>query len=187
MPAACLFSYTIMIYLKRLHRTNSLNTKQCPVGLSTRIIPQVSPFLPKCPLLWWCFVVPVRCGLSPFPLNLYWKPWRWGEIITQQPKIYYFPPPEKSLLVDLHLLLSKVSILPHQISIFMQSHYGSFICSCSHFCCTIFFNVRLYAMPYQFWLINVCWMLYLAWQKQWMVKALPSKNPTPVWISWLVS
>ena len=88
LPAACIFSYTIMTYLKKLHGTNSLNTKQCPVGLSTRIIPQVSPFLPKFPLLCWCFVAPARCGLSPFPLNLYGKPWRWGEIITQEPKIY---------------------------------------------------------------------------------------------------
>ena len=38
-------SYTIMTYLKKLNGTKSLNTKQCPVGLSSRIIPQESPFL----------------------------------------------------------------------------------------------------------------------------------------------
>ena len=44
-PVAC--SYTIMIYLKKLDGTKSLNTEQCPTGLSPKIIPQVSPFLPK--------------------------------------------------------------------------------------------------------------------------------------------
>ena len=37
---------------------------------------------------------------------------------TQQPKIYLFSSAEKSLLINLHLLLSKVSLLPHQIVVF---------------------------------------------------------------------
>ena len=36
-------------------------------------------------------------------------PWGWGENSTQQPKIYSFPPPEKSTSQNLHLPLSKVS------------------------------------------------------------------------------
>ena len=66
LPVACIFSYIIMIYLKKLDRTKTLNTKQCPAGLSPRIIPHITPFLPKWPLLWCCFVGPTLCGLSPF-------------------------------------------------------------------------------------------------------------------------
>ena len=51
LPVMCIFSYTIMTYLKNLEGTKSLNTKQFPAGLSPRIMHQVSPFLPKCPLL----------------------------------------------------------------------------------------------------------------------------------------
>ena len=40
LPEACIFSNTIM-NLKRLVRTKSLNTRQCPVGLSPRIIPHL--------------------------------------------------------------------------------------------------------------------------------------------------
>ena len=47
LPAACIFSYAIMTYLKDLDGSKSLNAKQCPAGLSPRIITQVSPFLPK--------------------------------------------------------------------------------------------------------------------------------------------
>ena len=34
-----IFSFTIMTYLKRFIGVKSLNKKQCPVGLSSRIIP----------------------------------------------------------------------------------------------------------------------------------------------------
>ena len=61
-----------------------------------------------------------------------------GENTTQQPKIYSFFPPEKSPLMDLHLSLSKVSFLPHQIAIFMLSPFASFISTCTHFCCIVF-------------------------------------------------
>ena len=47
LPAACIFSYPIMTYLKMLHGDMSLNTQQCPAGLSSRIIPQVSLLLQK--------------------------------------------------------------------------------------------------------------------------------------------
>ena len=44
---ACIFSYTIMAYLKNLDGTKSLNTKQYPAGLPPRIIPQTFLLLPK--------------------------------------------------------------------------------------------------------------------------------------------
>ena len=45
---ACVFSYTINIYLKKLVETISFNTKHCLVRLSPRIIPPISPtFLPE--------------------------------------------------------------------------------------------------------------------------------------------
>ena len=67
---ARIFSYTIMIYSRKLNGTKSLNTKECPAGLSPRIIPQVSPFLQQKmspPLL--------ECVLPLVPLNLYGKRW----------------------------------------------------------------------------------------------------------------
>ena len=80
-----------MTYLKTLDGTTPLNTKQYPAGLSPWIIPQVSPFLPKCPLLWCCFVAPTLCGLSSLPLNLYGKLWGWGEILPNNQKFTHFP------------------------------------------------------------------------------------------------
>ena len=56
-------------------------------------------------------VAPTRRGLSTLPLNLIRNP-------TQQSKIYSFSPSEKFPLIDLNLLLSKVSFIPHQIEIF---------------------------------------------------------------------
>ena len=39
LPAVCIFSHTVMIYVKKYNGTKSLNTKQYPAGLSPRIIP----------------------------------------------------------------------------------------------------------------------------------------------------
>ena len=86
----------------------SLNTKQCPAGLPLRII----------------------------YLNLYGKHWRWGRIPANSQK--YTNIPEKLFLINLHLPLSKVSFLLHQIAIYISSPYTSFICSCSHCCCITF-------------------------------------------------
>ena len=89
LPPACIFSHAVMTYLERLVGTKFLNTKQCPAGLSPRIIPH---FLPK-------------------PS---WEILRMGENPTLQPKIYSFPLTKKSPLINLHLKLSKVSsFLPH--------------------------------------------------------------------------
>ena len=84
-----------MTYLKKLIGTKSLNTEQCPAGLSPRIIPHYLP-----------------------PKHL-WETLGMGKNLTQQPKIYWFPPPEKFPLINLLLSLSKMSFLPHQIVIFI--------------------------------------------------------------------
>ena len=81
-------------------KTKSLNPKPCPAGLFPRIICQPSPFLPKmsqncCTHKVWT-VLP-----SPEPL---WVTLGMEKNPTQQPKIYSFPPSEKSPLIDLNLL-----------------------------------------------------------------------------------
>ena len=78
-PMTCIFSYTILIYLKNLDLTKSLNTKQCPAGLSPRIIHQLSPFLLKMslPLMLLCSTHHVWTVL--LPLNLHWEPWGWSK------------------------------------------------------------------------------------------------------------
>ena len=45
MPLAGIFSFTIMTYFEKFIGIKSLNTNQCPTGLSSRIIPcpSVSP------------------------------------------------------------------------------------------------------------------------------------------------
>ena len=53
--------------------------------------------------------------LSTEPL---WETLEMEENPTQHPKMYSFPPSEKSPLIFLNLLLLKVSFLPHQIAIF---------------------------------------------------------------------
>ena len=61
--AAYIFSNTIMINLKKLIRNISLNTKQCPAGLSPRII----------------------------PLNSYGKPWGWERMPGYSQKFTHSP------------------------------------------------------------------------------------------------
>ena len=97
LPVACIFSYTIMTYLKKLDGTKTLNRKQCPAGLSPRIIPHITSFLPKWPLLWCCFVGTTLCGLSPLRLNLCGKHWIWGEILHNNHKFTHFPHQKSSL------------------------------------------------------------------------------------------
>ena len=77
-----IFSYTIMTFSKKLARTKSLNTQQCP-GLSSRIIPRVSHMLPKLSPLWCGFVAPARCGLPTFLR----KPCGNGENLNKQLKL----------------------------------------------------------------------------------------------------
>ena len=61
----------------------------------------------KCPKL--LHPSDVDCSLSPEHL---WVTLGMRKNSIQQPKIYSFPPSEKSPLIDLNLLLSKVSFLP---------------------------------------------------------------------------
>ena len=63
LSAVYIFSSTIMATLKNLSWNKSLNTKQCPTGLSSKII----------------------------PLNPYGKPWRWGRIPANSQKFTNFP------------------------------------------------------------------------------------------------
>ena len=89
---ACIFiTYTIITYLKKLDGTKSLNTKQCPVGLSPTIIPQVSPFLPKVspPLMLLCCTHRVWTG--PLPLNLHGKPLGRGNPYPTSKNVLIFP------------------------------------------------------------------------------------------------
>ena len=63
LPAAYIFSNTIMTNLKKLIGNERLNTKQCPAGLSPKII----------------------------PLKLYGKPWGWGRVPANSQKFTHFP------------------------------------------------------------------------------------------------
>ena len=63
LPAVYIFSNTIIINLKKLIGKKFLNTKQCPAGLSPRII----------------------------PLNLYGKARGWGKIPANSQKFTNFP------------------------------------------------------------------------------------------------
>ena len=71
LPEACIFSNTIVTYLKKFIGTKSLDTKQCPAGLSLRIIPH-------------------------YPPKHLWETLGMGKNHTQEPKMYSFPPPEKN-------------------------------------------------------------------------------------------
>ena len=93
-PETCIFSNTIMTYLKKLVGTKSLNTKQCPGRLSPRII-------------------------SHYPPKHLWETLGMRENSTQHPNIYSFLPREKSPLINLLLPLSKVFFLPREIVIFI--------------------------------------------------------------------
>ena len=101
LPVACIFTYTIMAYLKKLNGTKSLNPKQCLMLLCCTH--QVSVFPPSLQMLWQA----LRMGYNP----------------TQQPKVYSLSVQKENPLINLHLQLSKVSFLPHQIAVFMWSTY----------------------------------------------------------------
>ena len=88
--------------------------QNCPAGLYPRIIRKLSPFLPK--MLKNCCIHQVWT-VTPSTETL-WETLGMKENPTQQPKVYSFPPSKKFPLIDLHLLLSKGSFLPHQKAIF---------------------------------------------------------------------
>ena len=86
---ACFFSYTIMIYLRKLDGTMSVDTKQCPGGIYPRYLP-----------FFWNYMRNSEDGRKSY--------------LTAKNLIISFT--RKSLLLDSHLLLTKVSLLPHQIA-----------------------------------------------------------------------
>ena len=92
LPAACIFSYTVIIYLENLVRIKPFNTKQ----FQQDYLPELYPII---------------------PLNLYGKPWGWKIIPPNSQKFTHFPP-EKSVLINLHFPLSKVSLFPPSNSSF---------------------------------------------------------------------
>ena len=75
LPEACIFSNTIMTYLKKFIGTKSLDTKQCPARLSPRIIPH-------------------------YPPKHLWETLGMGKNQPQQPKMCSFLPPEKKPLTN---------------------------------------------------------------------------------------
>lgn len=91
-----------------------------------------------------------------------------GENISQKPNIYSFFPPEKSSLINSHLLLSKVPFL-FPIKYHFSSNHPilSFICSCGHCCCINFFKLqglefRLFPLSSSFMLFGkLCFSLLL--------------------------
>ena len=88
---AYIFSNTLTTDLIKLIGNKSLNTKQCPAVLCTRII----------------------------SLNLYGKPWEWGRIPAKCQELNHFLHQKNSFSIYLHLPLSKMSFFPHQIAIFI--------------------------------------------------------------------
>ena len=64
------------------------------------------------------------------PLDIYGKPWRWGESHPTTKNVFIYPTRKIPLMK--FTLLSKVSLLPHEIVSFYL------ICSCSHGYCIIF-------------------------------------------------
>ena len=84
--------------------------------------PGISLLTKNNPLLWCCFAAPTRFELPPpphLPLNPFKKPWRWEKILPNSQKLTHFLHQKNPPLIDLHLPLSTVPFLPHQIAIFM--------------------------------------------------------------------
>ena len=71
LPAVCIQLQLWLLWIS-LNKTKSLNKKQCPAGLSPRIICQVSPFLPK--MSQNCCTHQVLWTGSPFPWTFMGNP-----------------------------------------------------------------------------------------------------------------
>ena len=82
LPAAYIFSNTIMINLKYFTGNKSLSKKQCPAELSPRII----------------------------PLNIYGKPWGWGRIPANSQKFSNFP--TRKILLNKFTSSTVKSVIP---------------------------------------------------------------------------
>ena len=84
LPTVHIFSFTILTYLKKFIANKSLNAKQCPAGLSPRIIPLscILPLAKNCLSFNLALLPPpgVHCSV-PSP-TLFGKPWGRGENST---------------------------------------------------------------------------------------------------------
>ena len=125
-------------------------------------------------------VAPTRCGLSHnFPQTFMGNHENEG-------KSY---PTAKNLLISSTRKIPLNRFKSFAIKSFISSPSNSnfqvitlatFICSCSHFCRTMFWiSGFIYTHVMLIWLINVYWMLPLALQKHWIIEALPSKISIP--------
>lgn len=114
-----------------------------------------------------------------------------GENISQKPNIYSFFPPEKSSLINSHLLLSKVPFL-FPIKYHFSSNHPilSFICSCGHCCYINFF--KLQGLEFRLFPLSSSFMLFgkLCFSASPFFYFKPyeiSTDPTQVGTWWLVS
>ena len=168
LPAVCIQLQLWLIW-KSLIKTKSLNKKQCPAGLSPRIICQLSPFLTK--MSKNCFTQQVwTVSLSPEP---------WWEVLgieknpTHQPKMYSFSQSQKSSLIDLNLSPLKFHFFPIKQQ-FSSNHpmQPSFVAAVISIVSYFKFQ-GLCTHVMLIWQINVYWMLPVAWQKYWIIEVLP--------------
>ena len=104
------FSFTI---IKEKHSSNIFLINRAQQDIFQNHRPDISLLTKNVTKL----LHPAGVDCSPFPEPL-WAILGMGKNPTKQPKIYSFPPSEKSPLIDLNFSLSKVSFLPHQIAIF---------------------------------------------------------------------
>ena len=130
-----------MAYLKKLVWTKSFNTKQCPAGLSPRIIPHVFPFLPKMSPLLMLFCCPHQVRTVP---AFVWT-------FVGNPRDRSIIPPSSQKFS--HFLHQKISINKFRSSAiknvisclsdrnFHKSPYTYFISSCNYCCCIFFFLI----------------------------------------------
>ena len=125
-------------------------------------------------------VTPTRCGLSHI------FPWTFMGNHENEGKSY---PSAKNLLISSIRKIPLNRFKSFAIKSFISSPSNSnfqvitlatFICSCSHFCRTMFWiSGFIYTHVMLILLINVYWMLPLALQKHWIIEALPSKISIP--------
>ena len=96
-----------MTYLEKFSRIKSLNTKHCPAGLTSRIIPfpSLSFLIPKITpaLILHCCSHQLWIAL-PSVLNLCWKPCRWERILPSRQNVTLISCSRIVLLTKLHLL-----------------------------------------------------------------------------------
>ena len=86
LPAACIQLHNSDLFGKSQSKLKSLNTKYCLAGLSPRIILQYLLSCQKSQKI----DAPTKCGPCPLPLNLYWKSWGWGKILSNSQKCTHF-------------------------------------------------------------------------------------------------